>query len=51
MITNKIKCPHCNYGGGIEYGTNMPEIKIGYMVMRCSACKKEFKIKTLYECY
>ena len=52
MISENIKCPHCNYGGeDLKIGRTMPDLRIGYMIMICSACKKEFRIKIVYECY
>ena len=52
MITNKIQCPRCTYSGGdLNIGRTMPSVHMGYMKIMCSACKNEFRIKILYECY
>lgn len=54
VISEEIKCPFCGYGGeDLKIGRVMPEIipASGVMKLKCSACKNEFRIKPLWDCF
>jgi len=42
----EIKCPYCGYDGSdLKIGRTMPYITIGGAEMRCSNCRRTWKIK------